>query len=91
MSIANGCADVAPVAEVPCMLNRLDSGLESLAYRLADLEARLIPVLAPRPADGGEGLSFSVNTHVGERIRNQLETVEHLARRITALNENLEV
>ena len=91
MNFANGCANVAPVAEVPCMLDRLDGGLESLACRLTELEARLIPVLVPRPTGEDAGLSFAANTQVGVRIYNQLDTVERLSRRITALNESLEV
>lgn len=92
MITATGCAAlVSPAAEVPRMLDRLDCGLEMLACRISELEARLTPVLAPRPDGDVAGLACEVITHVGLRIRNQLDTAEHLTRRITALNESLEV
>jgi hypothetical protein len=87
----NACAAAAPEAEVPSMLYRLDAGLQTLVDRLADLEARLVPVLSIRPT-GEDGCgSLSVNTPMGARLRNQLETVEYLTRRIILLNETMEL
>jgi hypothetical protein len=84
----------APVGDVRCALNSLDSNIAELNNRLNNLAALLIPVMSPEP--NVESLSKSpprvaAANQVSSRIYDQCDVIDSFNYRVQELIERLSI